>query len=297
MSIRTSSPTIAATTGLDPEVARRVVEDVLAFHAEPVADYVRRRHAQLKTYGARNPEIFARISRGAGPPRGGGSRAQRAPAAATRLRLTEPGSRCDGASRNPVRRKEADTDVRIVGTIGAQQAAPDTADQGLARPERSGCDSAQELAVLSQQRPEDRRGAPGEVHRPGRHAAETLRRQGQRRADPMRNPSCRKWSLIAHPRRDRRKIMMAIVHDGIIDNAAALRAPARRGRRIKLFPFVDERDAEVHRPPGGPLEEGRRARGQATTRRYSAIEGAFALAVLHADFPDRIVVAGATADP
>ena len=53
---------IAATTGLDPEVARRVVEDVLAFHAEPVADFVRRRHAQLKTYGARNPEIFARIS-------------------------------------------------------------------------------------------------------------------------------------------------------------------------------------------------------------------------------------------
>src|SRR5688572_1515135 len=53
---------IAATTGLEPEVVRRVVEDVLAFHAEPVGDYVRRRHAELRTYGARNPEIFARIS-------------------------------------------------------------------------------------------------------------------------------------------------------------------------------------------------------------------------------------------
>jgi hypothetical protein len=52
---------VSATTGLDPAVARRVVDDVLAFHAEPVKDYVRRRHAELKTYGARNPEIFARI--------------------------------------------------------------------------------------------------------------------------------------------------------------------------------------------------------------------------------------------
>ena len=53
---------VAATTGLSPAVAARVVGDVLAFHAEPVADYVRRRHAHLKTYGLRNPEIFARIS-------------------------------------------------------------------------------------------------------------------------------------------------------------------------------------------------------------------------------------------
>lgn len=53
---------LVASTGLAPEVARRVVEDVVAFHAEPVADYVRRRHAYLKTLGARNPEIFAQIS-------------------------------------------------------------------------------------------------------------------------------------------------------------------------------------------------------------------------------------------
>ena len=53
---------VVASTGLTPEVATRVVEDVVAFHAEPVAGYVRRRHAQLQTKGARNPEIFARIS-------------------------------------------------------------------------------------------------------------------------------------------------------------------------------------------------------------------------------------------
>ncbi len=53
---------VVASTGLDPDVARRLVDDVLAFHAEPVADFVRRRHAELRTYGARNPEIFARLA-------------------------------------------------------------------------------------------------------------------------------------------------------------------------------------------------------------------------------------------
>ena len=53
---------IAASTGLSPAEAARVVEDVVAFHHEPVEDYVRRRHAHLKTYGARNDEIFARIA-------------------------------------------------------------------------------------------------------------------------------------------------------------------------------------------------------------------------------------------
>ena len=53
---------VSASTGLSAGEAARVVEDVLAFHAEPVEDYVRRRHAHLKTYGAKNPEIFARIA-------------------------------------------------------------------------------------------------------------------------------------------------------------------------------------------------------------------------------------------
>ena len=42
-----------------------MVEDVVAYLAEPVEDYVRRRHAELKTHGAKNPEIFARIADGA----------------------------------------------------------------------------------------------------------------------------------------------------------------------------------------------------------------------------------------
>ncbi len=53
---------LVAGTGLTPTEAQRVVEDVLAFYAEPVEEYVRRRHAELKTYGAKNDEIFARIA-------------------------------------------------------------------------------------------------------------------------------------------------------------------------------------------------------------------------------------------
>ena len=52
---------LVATTGLSPAEAARVVEDVVAFHSETVEDYVRRRHAHLKTYGAKNDEIFARL--------------------------------------------------------------------------------------------------------------------------------------------------------------------------------------------------------------------------------------------
>ena len=52
---------IAVSTGLTAAEAARVVEDVVAFHREPVEDYVRRRHAHLQAYGAKNPEIFARI--------------------------------------------------------------------------------------------------------------------------------------------------------------------------------------------------------------------------------------------
>lgn len=53
---------LVATTGLSRAESARVIEDVVAFHAEPVEAYVRRRHAQLKTYGAKNPEIFAQLA-------------------------------------------------------------------------------------------------------------------------------------------------------------------------------------------------------------------------------------------
>lgn len=53
---------LVSTTGLPASEVARVVEDVLAFYDEPVEAYVRRRHAQLKTYGAKNEDIFGRIA-------------------------------------------------------------------------------------------------------------------------------------------------------------------------------------------------------------------------------------------
>jgi hypothetical protein len=53
---------VVATTSLTPGEATRVIEDVIAFHAQPVEEYVRARHAHLQTYGAKNPEIFAAIA-------------------------------------------------------------------------------------------------------------------------------------------------------------------------------------------------------------------------------------------
>ncbi len=52
---------LVGSTGLTAAEATRVVEDVVAFHAETVEDYVRRRHAELQTYGVRNAEIFTRL--------------------------------------------------------------------------------------------------------------------------------------------------------------------------------------------------------------------------------------------
>ncbi len=53
---------VSASTGLSAAVAARVITDVVAYYDEPVEDYVRRRHAHLKTFGMRNPEIFVQIS-------------------------------------------------------------------------------------------------------------------------------------------------------------------------------------------------------------------------------------------
>ncbi len=53
---------IAASAGLTPAEAARVVSDVLSWYREPVEDFVRRRHAQYRLCRKRNPEIFALIA-------------------------------------------------------------------------------------------------------------------------------------------------------------------------------------------------------------------------------------------
>lgn len=53
---------VAATTGLTPGEARRVVQDIVDWYREPVAQYVRRRHRELQTHGVHNPQAFERIA-------------------------------------------------------------------------------------------------------------------------------------------------------------------------------------------------------------------------------------------
>lgn len=52
---------VQETSGLDTAEAVRLIEDVLAFHDETVEDWVRRRHAELRSEGSRNDAIFARL--------------------------------------------------------------------------------------------------------------------------------------------------------------------------------------------------------------------------------------------
>jgi len=53
---------VAESTGLTEAGAARVVDDVIAWHTEPVEDFVRRRHAHHQTYGVRNEQIYQLIA-------------------------------------------------------------------------------------------------------------------------------------------------------------------------------------------------------------------------------------------
>jgi hypothetical protein len=53
---------VSASTGLSHGEAARVVADVVAYFAEPVEEFVRRRHQHLQTYGMKNPQIFSQIA-------------------------------------------------------------------------------------------------------------------------------------------------------------------------------------------------------------------------------------------
>ncbi len=53
---------VATSTGLSHAEASRVISDVVAYYAETTEDFVRRRHAHLKTYGMRNPDIFSQVA-------------------------------------------------------------------------------------------------------------------------------------------------------------------------------------------------------------------------------------------
>lgn len=50
---------LVRSTPLSPSEAERVVAEVLGYFAEPVPDWVRRRHGELQRRGLRNERIFA----------------------------------------------------------------------------------------------------------------------------------------------------------------------------------------------------------------------------------------------
>ncbi|MFC4036493.1 glutamine--fructose-6-phosphate transaminase (isomerizing) [Streptomyces polygonati] len=88
----------------------------------------------------------------------------------------------------------------------------------------------------------------------------------------------------AHPHLDGEE-KVAVVHNGIIDNASELRARLTLEGTV----FTSETDTEVlahliARSPAETLE-------QKVSEALHAIEGTYGIAVLHKDFPDRIVVA------
>ncbi|WP_295660165.1 glutamine--fructose-6-phosphate transaminase (isomerizing) [uncultured Nocardioides sp.] len=172
----------------------------------------------------------------------------------------------------------------IVGYIGAQQAPPILL-EGLGRLEHRGYDSAG-LVVRADGR--------------GPRALRVAKRAGRVRdlaaALPKRFAGTAgightRWAthgpandVNAHPHTDADQ-RVAVVHNGIIDNAAALRERlAADGVEL-----VSDTDTEVVAHLVG--------RSQADTlegkvsEALSVIDGTWGLAVLHADFPDRIVVA------
>ena len=119
---------LVRSTPLNEGEADRVVAEVFDWFAEPVPDFVRRRHRELAARGLTNDRIFASDRGGAAGAAVPRAAALVAAAAPPRLRLT----RLD---------TERTTMCGIVGYIGAQDAAPILL-EGLGRLEYRGYDSA-----------------------------------------------------------------------------------------------------------------------------------------------------------
>ncbi|MGA8846078.1 MAG: glutamine--fructose-6-phosphate transaminase (isomerizing) [Nocardioides sp.] len=171
----------------------------------------------------------------------------------------------------------------IVGYIGTQQAAPLIL-EGLSRLEHRGYDSAG-IAVLSG--PKDT--ALRVAKKAGR--VRDLSDDLPKRFAGKVGVGHTRWAthgpandINAHPHTDVAG-QVAVVHNGIIDNAATLRAQLTEDG-VEL---LSDTDTEViahliGRSSAETLE-------QRVAQALSQISGTYGLAVVHADFPDRIVVA------
>lgn len=168
----------------------------------------------------------------------------------------------------------------IVGYIGGQQAAPLLL-EGLARLEHRGYDSAG-LAVLG--------GTGVKVHKRAGRVRDLADGLPKRFAGKVGVGHTR-WAthgpatdVNAHPHTDA-KGLVAVVHNGIIDNAAALRQQlSDQGVELASDTDTEVLAHLVARSEADTLEgKVRDALG--------VVDGTYGLAVLHADFPDRMVVA------
>ncbi|MCD4523823.1 glutamine--fructose-6-phosphate transaminase (isomerizing) [Nocardioides sp. cx-173] len=167
----------------------------------------------------------------------------------------------------------------IVGYIGTQQAAPLLL-EGLARLEHRGYDSAGVAVLGSGLRVAKKAGRV-------RDLSEDL----PKRFTGKVGIGHTRWAthgpandVNAHPHVDA-KGDVAVVHNGIIDNAAAL----RQRLTDEGVDLASDTDTEVlahliARSSAETLEE-------RVAEALAAIEGTYGVAVLHAEFPDRIVVA------
>jgi glutamine---fructose-6-phosphate transaminase (isomerizing) len=168
----------------------------------------------------------------------------------------------------------------IVGYVGAQQAAPLLL-EGLTRLEHRGYDSAG-VALLG--------GTGLKVAKQAGRVRDLADGLPKRFAGKVGIGHTR-WAthgpandVNAHPHTDA-KGLVAVVHNGIIDNAAAL----RHRLADEGVDLVSDTDTEVvaHLVARSDADTLEGKVGDA----LAAIEGTYGLAVLHVDFPDRMVVA------
>lgn len=177
----------------------------------------------------------------------------------------------------------------IVGYIGSSQAAPILV-EGLLRLEYRGYDSAGVAVVGSASRADGRSGRAGlKVHKREGRVADMASSMPKRFGGKLGLGHTR-WATHgepsdanAHPHTDASG-RIAVVHNGIIENAAELRTMLPADAVLR-----SETDTEVLAQLIGIQEE---ADLEERVRAALAhVEGAYALAVVSADQPDRIVVA------
>ena len=172
----------------------------------------------------------------------------------------------------------------IVGYVGAQQAAPILLD-GLRRLEYRGYDSAG-MAVcgpegLCVRKAKGRLQALADLTEEGRTVPGTLG-VGHTRWATHGEPN----DINAHPQVSENGLF-AVVHNGIIENYALLRAQLMQ----KGYTFRSQTDTEVVAQLLAYYYAASHDLFEAVTSMLSAVEGAYALGIICADAPDRLIAA------